>query len=56
MKEAFKFVLEVFMLYVFVMFMVAALTQQSKECLIISIIWSGIILIIFPIYKKRENE
>jgi len=56
MKKAFKFVLGVFMVYVFAMLIGAALTQESKECLIISIFWSGIILIIFPIFKKRGNE
>ncbi len=56
MKEAFKVILGVFVLYVFAMLIGAALTQQSKECLVISIFWAGIILIIFPIFRKRGNE
>jgi len=56
MKETFKFVLGVLMLYIFLMLMGAALTQKSMECLIISIFWSGIILIIFPVFRKRGNE
>jgi len=51
-----KFVALVGMLYFLLMFLGAAITQQSVECLVISFVWAGILLFLFPIFRKRGNE
>ncbi len=56
MKDFLKFALLVAMSYAFLMLIGAALTQQSVECLVLSGIMLAILLIVFPVFRKGENE
>jgi len=51
-----RFAALVGMIYFEVIFIGAAITQKSGVCLIAAVVWLGIILLVFPTFRKGGNE
>ena len=49
-----RFAALVGMLYFEFIFIGAAITEKSGVCLIAAVIWIGVFLVIFPIFRRRK--